>query len=168
MGNEWSIRELSAFNLFLTVSLACADCQNRMKPDIWTPVARELGIPWRAVEAMHWHLGEQEMARRAGVTPFAMAAASGPSPSSAVGPSSSVTGLSSGGASLPSQGGSGSRLGMEGTRSRSESDSGGEPRRRRRREGGVHGGTMLPSLAEMEGGAPVYDEDEEEDEGAGS
>lgn len=140
-----------------------------MKPDIWTPVARELGIPWRAVEAMHWHLGEQEMARRAGVTPFAMAAASGPSPSSAVGPSSSVTGLSSGGASLPSQGGSGSRLGMmEGTRSRSESDSGGEPRQRRRREGRVHGGTMLPSLAEMEGGAPVYDEDEEEDEGAGS
>lgn len=33
-------------------------------------VADELSTPWRAVEAMHWQLGEKEMARRAGVNPF--------------------------------------------------------------------------------------------------
>lgn len=27
------------------------------------------GIPWRAAEAMHWYLGEQEISRRATVTP---------------------------------------------------------------------------------------------------
>jgi hypothetical protein len=37
---------------------------------MWSKVAEELVIPWRAVEAMHWRLGEQEMAHRAGVVPF--------------------------------------------------------------------------------------------------
>ncbi|MCJ1257698.1 hypothetical protein MMC24_005524 [Lignoscripta atroalba] len=49
----------------------------RLKPEIWTPLAIELGIPWRAVEAMHWHLGEADMARRAGVSPFSLAAGGG-------------------------------------------------------------------------------------------
>lgn len=38
---------------------------------MWATIAQEMAIPWRAAEAMHWELGEQEMARRAGVTPFA-------------------------------------------------------------------------------------------------
>lgn len=29
-------------------------------------------MPWRAAEAMHWQLGEADMARRAGVTPFSL------------------------------------------------------------------------------------------------
>lgn len=33
-----------------------------------------MAIPWRAAEAMHWQLGEQDMARRAGVTPFSLTA----------------------------------------------------------------------------------------------
>jgi hypothetical protein len=33
-----------------------------------------MAIPWRAAEAMHWQLGEQDMARRAGVTPFSLSA----------------------------------------------------------------------------------------------
>lgn len=37
-------------------------------------VAKEMEIPWRSAEAMHWKLGEQDMARRAGVTPFSMSA----------------------------------------------------------------------------------------------
>ena len=41
---------------------------------MWAPVALELGIPWRAAEAMHWQLGEADMARRAGVVPFSLAA----------------------------------------------------------------------------------------------
>lgn len=43
---------------------------------MWGPLAAELGIPWRAAEAMHWQLGETEMARRAGVVPFTLASSS--------------------------------------------------------------------------------------------
>lgn len=39
---------------------------------MWAKVAEEMAIPWRAAEAMHWQLGEQEMARRAGVVPFSL------------------------------------------------------------------------------------------------
>ncbi|KAI0137306.1 myb-like DNA-binding domain-containing protein [Xylariales sp. AK1849] len=44
----------------------------RFKPEMWAKVAEEMAIPWRAAEAMHWHLGETDMARRAGVTPFSL------------------------------------------------------------------------------------------------
>ncbi|ETN43890.1 uncharacterized protein HMPREF1541_11021 [Cyphellophora europaea CBS 101466] len=45
----------------------------RFKNDMWSRIAEEMAIPWRAAEAMHWQMGEHEMARRAGVTPFALA-----------------------------------------------------------------------------------------------
>ncbi|KAF7502532.1 hypothetical protein GJ744_005619 [Endocarpon pusillum] len=48
----------------------------RFKHQMWAPVAEEMSIPWRAAEAMHWQLGEQEMARRAGVTPFSLSSTS--------------------------------------------------------------------------------------------
>ncbi|KAK4102612.1 hypothetical protein N658DRAFT_423546, partial [Parathielavia hyrcaniae] len=48
----------------------------RFKPDMWARVAEELQVPWRAAEAMHWQLGEIEMARRAGVVPFSLNIAS--------------------------------------------------------------------------------------------
>jgi hypothetical protein len=44
----------------------------RFKAEMWAKVAEEMAIPWRAAEAMHWQLGEQEMARRAGVVPFSL------------------------------------------------------------------------------------------------
>ncbi|OTB04280.1 hypothetical protein M426DRAFT_155523 [Hypoxylon sp. CI-4A] len=45
----------------------------RFKQEMWYKVADEMGIPWRAAEAMHWQLGEQDIARRAGVvTPFTL------------------------------------------------------------------------------------------------
>ncbi|KAI9716546.1 MAG: hypothetical protein M1812_005277 [Candelaria pacifica] len=44
----------------------------RLKPEMWSKVAEEMQIPWRAVEAMHWQLGEEDMARRAGVVPFSL------------------------------------------------------------------------------------------------
>lgn len=44
----------------------------RMKADLWQPLANELGVPWRSAEAMHWLLGEREMARRANTIPFAL------------------------------------------------------------------------------------------------
>ena len=37
---------------------------------MWHRIACEMEIPWRAVEAMHWQMGEKEMAKRAGVVPF--------------------------------------------------------------------------------------------------
>ncbi|RYO93802.1 hypothetical protein DL764_007921 [Monosporascus ibericus] len=46
----------------------------RFKPEMWAKVAEEMAIPWRAAEAMHWQLGEHDMARRAGVTPFSLTA----------------------------------------------------------------------------------------------
>jgi hypothetical protein len=39
---------------------------------MWSRIAEEMAIPWRAAEAMHWQMGEHEMARRAGVTPFSL------------------------------------------------------------------------------------------------
>ncbi|KAK2739160.1 hypothetical protein FQN55_009566 [Onygenales sp. PD_40] len=44
----------------------------RFKQEMWAKIAEEMAIPWRAAEAMHWQLGEQEMARRAGVIPFSL------------------------------------------------------------------------------------------------
>jgi hypothetical protein len=43
---------------------------SRFKQEMWSKIAEEMAIPWRAAEAMHWQLGEQDMARRAGVAPF--------------------------------------------------------------------------------------------------
>lgn len=48
------------------------NCVGRFKAEMWAKVAEEMAIPWRAAEAMHWQLGEQEMARRAGVVPFSL------------------------------------------------------------------------------------------------
>ena len=36
---------------------------------MWEQVAQEMKVPWRAAEAMHWQLGESDMAERAGVVP---------------------------------------------------------------------------------------------------
>ncbi|EPE08786.1 myb dna-binding domain protein [Ophiostoma piceae UAMH 11346] len=46
----------------------------RFKPEMWAKVAEEMHVPWRAAEAMHWQLGEADMAQRAGVTPFSLTA----------------------------------------------------------------------------------------------
>lgn len=140
---------------------------------MWTPIARDLCIPWRAVEALHWQMGRDEMSRRAGVTPFALASgANGPSPSSMSGPSLSTAGLggvgaaslSAGSGSYGGGGGGGSLEGPERIRVKSEGELRGEPRRRRRRESGVRGGTVLPSLAEMDFGVGAYDDDDDDDE----
>ena len=55
--------------------MASSTDTHRLKHDLWNPIANELGIPWRACEAMHWAMGEHEMARRANAIPFAIAAA---------------------------------------------------------------------------------------------
>ncbi|KAI9815728.1 MAG: hypothetical protein M1827_002124 [Pycnora praestabilis] len=52
----------------------------RLKPEMWSKVAEEMAIPWRAAEAMHWQLGEQEMAHRAGVVPFSLTSAPAETP----------------------------------------------------------------------------------------
>lgn len=43
---------------------------------MWSKIAEEMQLPWRAAEAMHWQLGEADMARRAGVIPFSLSAVS--------------------------------------------------------------------------------------------
>ena len=58
------------------IRLGCHHTDSRrLKEDVWKPIANEIGVPWRAAEAMHWHIGEGEMARRANVTPFSITAA---------------------------------------------------------------------------------------------
>ncbi|KAG9257455.1 uncharacterized protein F5Z01DRAFT_671053 [Emericellopsis atlantica] len=51
-----------------------AQLYERFKAEMWSKVAEELAVPWRAAEAMHWSMGEVDMAARAGTTPFSMAA----------------------------------------------------------------------------------------------
>lgn len=38
---------------------------DRRKREIWTPMAEEFGVTWQSVDAMHWALGKEELARRA-------------------------------------------------------------------------------------------------------
>ncbi|VUC35251.1 unnamed protein product [Clonostachys rosea] len=42
-----------------------SEVYHRMKEDMWKQIGDELGVGWRAAEAMHWQLGEQELERRA-------------------------------------------------------------------------------------------------------
>ncbi|KAL9040429.1 MAG: hypothetical protein Q9214_004491 [Letrouitia sp. 1 TL-2023] len=42
----------------------------RRKKDMWQDIANELKLPWRTIEAMHWDLGRDEIARRAGTKPY--------------------------------------------------------------------------------------------------
>ncbi|CAF9933505.1 MAG: hypothetical protein HETSPECPRED_008671 [Heterodermia speciosa] len=164
----------------------------RMKPEMWAKVAEDLQVPWRAAEAMHWALGEAEMARRAGVVAFSMAPAGYGEPSTtAVSSSLTVSGMDppdyndalpgqedelgfggrasrgmkqSGAAGEESEGGA--SLGLResyGTRGRlgmAEPDEDSEsPEMRQRSPVGEYSGdqgTLLPSLAEFEGGVPAY------------
>lgn len=59
----------------------------RFKPEMWAKVAEEMAVPWRAAEAMHWQLGEADMARRAGVVPFSLSNVGLDAPSSGHRPS---------------------------------------------------------------------------------
>ncbi|KAL9058808.1 MAG: hypothetical protein Q9162_001532 [Coniocarpon cinnabarinum] len=47
-----------------------AQLYNRLKGEIWEKISRELHMPWRAVEEMHWRMGRTELAQRAGVREF--------------------------------------------------------------------------------------------------
>ena len=96
---------------------------------MWSRIAEEMAIPWRAAEAMHWQMGEGEMARRAGVTPFSLASTNNaveqyhPLPPRPLARSNSNHGISP----------------------------------RLRRSSGLGGGPLqLPSLAELTAGLPAF------------
>ncbi|KAK4918639.1 hypothetical protein LTR28_013115, partial [Elasticomyces elasticus] len=46
----------------------------RFKKDMWEKISKEMALPWRAAEAMHWQIGEAEMAQRANVPVFHLVA----------------------------------------------------------------------------------------------
>lgn len=48
---------------------------------MWEKIAKEMQLPWRAAEAMHWQIGEIEMASRANVPVFHLANSSSQSSS---------------------------------------------------------------------------------------
>jgi len=64
---------------------------------MWEMVASELGLPWRAVEAMHWQMGAEDMAARANERVFQ------PQSSSNKAPRSPPSGSSGGETSSPMQ-----------------------------------------------------------------
>lgn len=37
---------------------------------MWKDIAEHMNVPWRTAEAVHWQMGEDEMARRAGERAF--------------------------------------------------------------------------------------------------
>lgn len=45
---------------------------------MWEKISKEMQLPWRAAEAMHWQIGEIEMAQRANVPVFHLAGQQGP------------------------------------------------------------------------------------------
>ncbi|WPH04234.1 Hypothetical protein R9X50_00712300 [Acrodontium crateriforme] len=49
----------------------------RFKKDMWEKISKEMQLPWRAAEAMHWQIGEIEMAQRANVPVFHLAGQQG-------------------------------------------------------------------------------------------
>jgi hypothetical protein len=51
-----------------------------VKLEMWARIAKEMNIPWKAVEAMHWIVGECEMERRASLTQCTISASAEPSP----------------------------------------------------------------------------------------
>lgn len=48
---------------------------------MWEKISKEMQLPWRAAEAMHWQIGEVEMAQRANVPVFHLAGQQGSMPS---------------------------------------------------------------------------------------
>lgn len=55
----------------------------RFKKDMWEKISKEMQLPWRAAEAMHWQIGEMEMAQRANVPVFHLAGQPASNPSHA-------------------------------------------------------------------------------------
>ncbi|KAK5215093.1 hypothetical protein LTR72_011823, partial [Exophiala xenobiotica] len=102
------------------------------RAEMWLKAAEEMAMPWRAVEAMHWQMGEHEMAKRAGVSPFSLS-----NPTGTYEPMS---------LSLPPRGGQLRPIG---------------PSLRARRESipleeSYAGSPQLPSLAELTAGLPGF------------
>jgi hypothetical protein len=79
---------------------------SRFKKDMWEKISKEMQLPWRAAEAMHWQIGEVEMAQRANVPVFHLAGQQG---SSAVQAQAGSEGRSS---TSPSSGSTGPPAGM--------------------------------------------------------
>lgn len=77
---------------------------SRFKKDMWEKISKEMQLPWRAAEAMHWQIGEVEMAQRANVPVFHLAGQQG-SATAQAGPGSegraSTSPSSGSGAPLP-------------------------------------------------------------------
>ncbi|KAL9614113.1 MAG: hypothetical protein Q9167_001398 [Letrouitia subvulpina] len=100
----------------------------RRKKDMWQDIANELKIPWRTVEAMHWDLGRDEIARRAGTKPYYVQYTETETP-----------------------------LATPIADSQAEGEGGfGAPRFPRPLQLGVTEGILLPSMAEFERGVPAY------------
>lgn len=143
---------------------------------MWEKISKEMQLPWRAAEAMHWQIGEVEMAQRANVPVFHLAGQGGPptdmhssstSPSSVTAPVSAFSYSHTHSHALPQL----AQLPppVSPTKSRLRRNSSGpsspsglpSPRRRADSARSLHGGplpgrALLPPLGEITGGpSPV-------------
>lgn len=73
--------------------------RRRFKKDMWEKIAKEMALPWRAAEAMHWQIGEIEMASRANVPVFHLAGYSPSQPTQSYSNAANTTPLSGSGRS---------------------------------------------------------------------
>lgn len=157
---------------------------SRFKQEMWSKVAEEMAVPWRAAEAMHWQLGENDMARRAGVVPFSLSSVTLDTPSSGsrASPARGHS-YSQSTSSAMGPGSTGSRYSRPGTAQGNPNPRGGTRTIAARREstprsvpptsptdglalaaigggmgmmGGGRGGQYLPSLVEMTTGVSPY------------
>lgn len=125
---------------------------------MWSKIAEEMAIPWRAAEAMHWQIGEHDMARRAGVTPFSLTLTNTNNGSTHNNHGSSTSSSTGGNPSIQQNGHarahrhnmSISRSSLGGAADGSEYTHG------RLLGSGIAGGQQLPSLAELTAGLPAF------------
>jgi hypothetical protein len=105
-------------------------------------IAKEMGLPWRAVEAMHWQMGCEDMASRANVSVFQPHMTASTKPQSHIPSKRKVSGSPPTGLSDSSVGGGdiGTGSGNDFPRSESVDQSSLYPRRRSSSMGSKHAG----------------------------
>lgn len=120
---------------------------------MWAKIADEMAIPWRAAEAMHWQIGEHDMARRAGVTPFSLTLTNNNNTNG------SNNGSTSSGPGAHQNGHRHHRHNLSISRSSLGGSNEGSEYTHNRVVGGAVGGNgqqQLPSLAELTAGLPAF------------
>lgn len=66
------VREVRASNGISDSYQMLTLVSRKFKAELWSKLAEEMAVPWRAAESMHWQLGKQDITSRAGVVPLSL------------------------------------------------------------------------------------------------